>query len=396
MSLDEAMQEHLDPIRADIARLLSITKETRANSAEILQILQLLIDDVDPIEDPNPDPIPPDPEPDPDPPQPPSASTTDLWLNMAFYRDTEPVLEYKNGVYRFDERAVALYSKYSGIRVMNWCSLLNKDVNWTWESRVQPTDLKHLAWDDKGLPIEALIDLANACNCDIWYNLPVQCDERFALEAGKLFRQRLNPNLRVVVEVANEVWQSNRGWAYPSGFTEAMAAHAAHYNKVMPEFTKGFNDGSRLSRVLGGQLDNLGVLKSHLVRKVNLDYVDAITVSGYFGNSPTTWKDALNNSTSEGLEAHGRLAEGLEKSLFIYELNHHIDRNVVDLDLANSPEVTEGVRKSIEMSKVAGASIIALYRGPGNRYPTAPWNFYDSQYRAERPARDLDLPDIGE
>ena len=258
-------------------------------------------------------------------------------------------------------------------------------------------------WDSTGVPLEVIIAVANATHTHVWWTAPQQADLDFMRKAGALFAERLDPALRLIVEVGNEVWQKDRGWRYHEqadasggGFGEAMQLYAEDSAAKFKALVEGGFPQERLTRVISGQLHNIGVLSYHAMRHIDPDDYDAISISGYFGNSPGSWVDGSGglNSSLAGLRAHAALARSADKQLLIYELNQHIDVGTSDLGFVDSDPVIEGVRTMIDVARDEGVPTIAIYAGVGNAYPTAPWPIYSKQYVPRRIVTELGWPTL--
>ena len=341
-----------------------------------------------------------------DPPVTPPATGIDLGINLSFERYTnclEPDPLSETGYTITDQQFIDLYSQYQTIRVMDWQMLLSsRDRNRNWSNRTDRSDyradLPNRRWDG-GVPIEALIEVANACNSDIWLCLYQQSDADHARQMGKLFSDLLNPGLHVYLEGPNEaVWQSNRGWYYykkAGDFATVAKLYAEDCALKFRAFAETF-DPARTTRILGGQLASVGVLKSHILKHIADSDYDAITVSGYFGNNQhkgedwKTGKHGLQDSMA-ALSEHKKIAIQHNKKLMAYELNQHIEG---DLTLVDSDPVIAGVGTMIAHARSLGASPICLYSGVGNRYSGSPWALYDKTYKPRPPAVGLGLPTI--
>ena len=356
-----------------------------------------------------------DPPPDPDPAEPPDPTdpgaggkATGLWLNVSHYRYT-PVIAYDPALRRYiltDPKFVELMSRWSGIRYLNWTGQLAKDVNWTWAGRV--TQAHADRWDSTGVPIEAIIAVANATQTHVWWCAPQQADLEYMRQAGRLFAETLDPDLRVVVEIGNEVWQSNRGWHYHelSGgdtggdFGKRMELYARDSALKFKAFANGVAGvgfpRDRLTRVIGGQLHNIGVLKSNALQHIDPADYDAISCSGYFGNAPSNWISGSGglNASLAGLRAHAELAGQAGKPLLIYELNQHIDTGTTNTDYIDRDDVIGGVKTMIDAARGLGVKTIAIYSGPGRAYKNAPWPVYTPAYNARKIVTELGWPTL--
>jgi hypothetical protein len=340
-----------------------------------------------------------DPTPPPNP-ETPIPKSTDLWLNVSHYRFT-PVIQYdaaKDEYILTDPQFVELMSKWSGIRYLDWTGQLNRGVNWTWDSRVTAKDFDR--WGSTGVPLEAIIAVANATHTHVWWTAPQQADLDYMRKAGALFAERLDPDLRLIVEVGNEVWQSNRGWRYEElaggDFGERMRLYAEDSAAKFKALVEGGFPQERLTRAISGQLHNIGVLSYHAMRHIDPDDYDAISVSGYFGNSPDSWRDGSGglNASQAGLRSHGALARSVGKRLLIYELNQHINIGTNNMGYVDSDPVIDGVRTMIDAARDEGVPTIAVYAGVGNAYPTAPWPIYSKQYVPRRIVTELGWPTL--
>lgn len=359
----------------------------------------------------SPAPVPDTPDPIPDPP----SAGSDLWINPSFLRERPIITGVRGGVYGVDPDYAALLSQYTGIRYLNWSGLLWWGVNDTWENRVN-ADLNQGApgggggasggwpsltekWHKTGLPLEAIIDIANATHTHVWWTGPMHADAEFFKKAGELFAQRLDPDLHVVVEVGNEVWDANRGRPYHQAgddFADAMRLYARDSAAKFAAFIDGGFPADRLTRVVGGQLHFYDILPRHVLAHLADDEFDAITCSGYFGNSAhkgehwQTGKHGLNHSVRE-LNRFADLAKSIGKQLLIYELNHHVTDNE---DLAGSDEVIDGVGTMIDTARARGVPVIALFQGAGNNNSQYHWCLYRPDLTPRRAAERLNLPTL--
>ncbi len=121
--------------------------------------------------------------------------------------------EETHATHRFHPWFLQSMRHYSVIRFMNWA-----DANSTQTGSLPPELAHESRWDDRvvlddarwwgRVPLEVMIDLANAAHVEPWLTLPARADDDFARRAGALVRERLDPSLRVWVEYSNEVWNA--------------------------------------------------------------------------------------------------------------------------------------------------------------------------------------------
>lgn len=401
MSLDEALNEKLGPLRDDIAELKqSVATNTGHNQAIVRDLAALALEvkaikDVTPPDD---DPV----DTDPDPVDPPASGALSIDTSHERYTNClKPDASSPTGYRITDPRFIQLHGEFDTIRVMNWQNMTGaRDRNTTWANRITHEDYDDSVDRDRwrnGVPLEGIVEVANACKSNIWLCLYQQSAPAFWAKAGSLFDRWLDKGLHVFLEGANESWDSARGWKYHQNneWADGMRLYAEDSVAKFRAFGENF-DPHRTTRILGGQLANVGVLKTHVLPHVKPGDYDAITCSGYFGNSQhkgEDWKTGKHGlaDSLEQLRQHAELAGSLGKKLCIYELNQHI---LDDQGLATSDAVTDGVRSMIDRAKGLSASPICLYSGVGNIYPGSPWPLYDTDYQRRRPAERLGLPKI--
>lgn len=92
------------------------------------------------------------------------------------------------------------------IRTMDWLQTNNNTlVNWS--DRTLPSRFSYASYDVRpGVPYETIIKLANTLHRDLWLNVPAGATDDFVHHLAALFRDTLDPSLKVYVEYSNEVW----------------------------------------------------------------------------------------------------------------------------------------------------------------------------------------------
>jgi hypothetical protein len=106
----------------------------------------------------------------------------------------------------FNPDWINLVSPFRAVRFMDWMQT-NHSSQSTWQNRPKLADR---SWAIKGVPLEAMLALANQINADPWFNIPHLADENYITAFATLIKQQLNTQLYVYVEHSNEVW--NRGF----------------------------------------------------------------------------------------------------------------------------------------------------------------------------------------
>jgi hypothetical protein len=94
---------------------------------------------------------------------------------------------------------------FNSIRFMPWQN--TKDTNLSqWHERATPQSAFYN--HDAGMPLETMIDLANASQAAPWFSIPHKASDGFIRNFAQTVKQRLNPGQKVYVEYSNEVWNS--------------------------------------------------------------------------------------------------------------------------------------------------------------------------------------------
>lgn len=97
-----------------------------------------------------------------------------------------------------------------------------------WEDR-KPYDYSH--WGGAlGAPFEAMIELANESDSDLWLNMPIAADDDFLTELADLMLAGLDPERRLYLEIGNEIW--NFTYPYAIGRDYVMAQAEARWPGV--------------------------------------------------------------------------------------------------------------------------------------------------------------------
>ncbi len=193
----------------------------------------------------------------------------------------------------FDPDYVAYLKHFSVLRFMVW-QQINDNKSVTWDTRSRMVDKDMLRTTD-GIPIEVMIDLANAAESDPWFCIPWNADDDYIRRFAELVRDRLAPDHKVYVELSNEVWN----WAFPvthqSG-REGLAADlstnegyavlyrlAEKHAHVMDIWSAAFaGQEDRLVRVLANQAAGPSNMDRMMAFRDTASKVDAIAMAPYF------------------------------------------------------------------------------------------------------------------
>jgi len=237
----------------------------------------------------------------------------------------------------FREEFTRRLAPFSAIRFMDWADTNNSGAL-DWADRRLPTDsIQTTAFGDNsqgGVAWELMIQLANDAGADAWINVPHQADDNYIRELAKLWRDNLNPDLKLIVEYSNEPWNTM--------FDQSKDGQADYYDVVGPRvlnissiFREEFAEtGRELEIVLAGQSAN----EYHVNRAIQYimeqgfqpdTVIDAIAIAPYFhADADTAYAntDELFDNVEQqiaGMVAHQGVAESHNVKLYAYEAGQH-------------------------------------------------------------------------
>lgn len=236
-------------------------------------------------------------------------------------------------------------SNFSTIRFMDWAAT-NGSPNVTWADRAKPT--YHTYATSAGVPYELMIQLCNEMERDAWVCLPHAADDNYIRQVAKLFKNNLNPGLKIYLEYSNEVWNwqfAQAHWvaerrpdylSYPRAYTDRSLNVFRIWQQ---EFGGAF--AARVKRVLATQ--NLwGYIGEQILAQSHGEF-DCFSPTFYFGydpapcgiNAASTPLDIINCARSQ-FRANGPNyrqeylnAKLYGKTVVGYEGGQHITHNPV-------------------------------------------------------------------
>lgn len=218
-----------------------------------------------------------------------------------------------------------------------------------WVDRPKMSDA---IWN-RGVPVEAMVELANETGADPWFNMPINASDNYVSGFADYVHSRLNPDAAIHVELSNEVWN----WAFvQSKYAEARAKEAtgirgnwmewygrraaevgAIWNREFGERATGPSVQNRVRVVYGTQLVYKGLetpgLETPNWKRPNgkanrgADYFDEYAVTGYYGagmsdpkNVPKVlgWWSKPDGGYSSALHAIADEVETKTRSLYLY------------------------------------------------------------------------------
>jgi hypothetical protein len=163
------------------------------------------------------------------------------------------------------------------IRVMDMVRA-NSNSTSTWADRPNDEDA---TWHDHGAPWHHLIDLANMVGSNFWATVPINASDDYVRQLASLIKTRLNPNLGVYVELANEVWSN--------------ATYAGKQNTMLAQQEVANNPGSNLD--FDGNTNTETIAERRYARRT-------VQISNLFKE---VWTTTFNGTTAQPNPINGRV-----------------------------------------------------------------------------------------
>ncbi|SDF31460.1 calcium-binding protein [Limimaricola pyoseonensis] len=219
------------------------------------------------------------------------------------------------------------------LRFMDWMDT-NGATQVRWSGRPRMDDQ---SWSE-GVPLEAMIRLANETGADPWFTLPHMADDDYVARFAAMVRDGLDPRLKAHAEWSNEVWNfrfAQARWAESrakalwgaapggDGWMQAAGLRAAEVAEIWAQVF-GAAAERRLVRVIAVHTGWPGLEQPLLEAPLAVargarpphESFDAYAVSGYVGHGLATQEKVpdLLRLISEG-QAEAHLAAGLRADL---------------------------------------------------------------------------------
>jgi hypothetical protein len=268
-----------------------------------------------------------------------------------------------NGAYR--EKDLTLTDSCSAT-VTNWGTrTLPTQVRWGNDSKAgrrAPT----------GVPYEALIDLHNQTNVDMWINIPFSATDAYVTNLAQLLQTTLNSNLKIYIEYSNEVWNTNyqagkmASTMYPPGNHDNFYGQTSWYSyrseQIFRLFEGVFGETSpQLVRVIAGQFV-WPARQNFLLQEANLfcnghKAADVLAVAPYFPE----------HFTLKVVDSNGNVIVTLDQ-LFA-ALHSNID-NTVRADIRNNLAVANSYNVQL-VGYEGGQGLVGKWPAENQFYITA-------------------------
>lgn len=177
------------------------------------------------------------------------------------------------------------------IRFMQWMRTNNSELSLA-KDLARPDDY---TWaTPRGVPPEVMIALANELQADPWFTLPHLAEDALVREFASIVRERLDPDLRVIAEFSNEIWN----WIFAQAdWADRMAQQEWGARDAWVEY--GTYRAAQVARIWGEEFGDVG--RDRLVRVVG-------AFTGWAGleeqllNAPS-WQRANPDAYSTPVEA---------------------------------------------------------------------------------------------
>ena len=252
----------------------------------------------------------------------------------------------------FTESWLEKLEPFNAFRFMNWGFTNNSDIR-HWSERTDMREVTYSTGTDggTGIPYEWWIDLCNKKQADAWINIPHRADSHFIVRMARMFRDSLDPGLKLYVEYTNEYWN----WIFDQAHyindslnqqLDWPSRYAPRLGEVMRIWSRVFEgEEHRLRRVFATQhawpwlgwqvLDQMQI-------EGTLRYIDALSVAGYMSTDTEALSELGAQATAEdviegareltfdpqewlmnGWNEHTRMADSFDLELHFYEGGQH-------------------------------------------------------------------------
>ncbi|HNY26967.1 MAG TPA: hypothetical protein PKH31_06255 [Candidatus Sumerlaeota bacterium] len=255
------------------------------------------------------------------------------------------------------------------LRFMDWMQTNNSKIR-EWSARPR---LEDATFSEKGVPVEAMVDLCNRLKTDAWFCMPHQATDDYVRNFAQLVKDRLDPNLKVYIEYSNEVWNSmfqqcdysiekgkELGLGAPERPWEGGGMYYARRSvEIFKIWTEVFGARDRLVRVLAWQAGNTWWMENILLSDPAIaPQVDALGIAPYLGFSIPENGDGLTAAVVSGWS--------------LDQLFAHLNSTVLPVSL-KAMQDTQGVAKKYGFRMVAyegGQHLVGVAGGENNEAMT--------------------------
>ncbi|MBP9695123.1 MAG: fibronectin type III domain-containing protein [Candidatus Magasanikbacteria bacterium] len=296
----------------------------------------------------------------------------------------------------------------------------------SWSQRPKMTDA---IWVGDGVPVEAMVQLANTLNADPWFTFPHLSNDlvgnnpsdAYVAQFATYVRDHLNSNLKAYIEYSNEVWNGGPGGyeqaehARERGLALGLGTTANSYLAQLrfqsQQSVKMFRiwdqvyggHSSRVVRVLAARSDgfsNIASIETNLCGKTgSLNYpwssaqllawqsafqdADAIAIAPYFNVLPNDESrigsgtldqlfsyinDTLIPVNTQQIQANAALARDCGKELVAYEGGQHLVERGTNQNNANEVALYNNANRDARIGAVYTSLLNAWKQNGGHLF----------------------------
>jgi len=190
----------------------------------------------------------------------------------------------------FEPHWVEKMQPFSTFRFMDWGYTNDESTAeiTDWQQRAHPNEVTYTR---VGVPYEVMIEVANYFHADAWVCIPHRASDDYIHRMARLFRDNLDPGLKVYVEYSNEWWN----WMFPVSHyvldsldqnLEWPERFAPKLQSVLDIWTEEYaGQMQRLVRVFGGQLGWIDI-SNRVMQHLRPNSIDAVSPSAYIAPHP--------------------------------------------------------------------------------------------------------------
>lgn len=226
-------------------------------------------------------------------------------------------------------------SLYRALRFADWGGAASPVKEWS----ERPTVGQRTYADGRGVPLEVMIDLANAKFSIPWLCVPYGASDDYVRNMAMLVRQRLHADLKVIVEYGSggdQPGSSQAAYFAEQGAKLKLGANdlengrrfrAQRGVEVIKVFREAFGANERVVRVMTASFGDLNAAADLLKWNKAANQFDAVAIDPFFGQTATSdtldglfgkLDESVGETLSSKLDDFARLAKQNALRLFAY------------------------------------------------------------------------------
>ena len=112
---------------------------------------------------------------------------------------------------KFRDEFLTKISPFSTLRFMDYLGTNNSQAQYWGQRRQANNSIQTGGFTPSpqgGIAWEHVIDMANTTQANAWINIPHRADDNYIRELARLWRDNYDPNLTLIVEFSNEIWNA--------------------------------------------------------------------------------------------------------------------------------------------------------------------------------------------